>query len=346
MIVVVIPAYEPNQSLVTLVDQIQSPIVIVNDGSSAVCAPIFDALRQKPNVQVISHAVNMGKGEALRTGFNRAMLDYPEAKGVVTADADGQHLPKDILKLSEALEADTTRMHLGVREFDQNVPLRSQFGNQVTKWIFRLLIGVKLTDTQTGLRGIPTHFLPELMHIKSRGYEFELDMLILAHKHQLNFHQITIDTVYENNNQSSHFNPVIDSLKIYYVFFRFLLFAIVSGLLDYLAFTLMYFFIGHIFFAEAFARIFSGTCNFLFNKELVFRSKNAVTVEALKYTLLCTVNLGLSYAMISSMVYLGASVHLSKLAALFVLFFANFAIQQLFIFTSPQTEPPAQTVKS
>lgn len=343
--IVLIPAFKPGPKLLELLDKLHPTchLIVVNDGSGPEYEPIFVKCQTQYKAHVLHHAVNMGKGEALKTGFNYCLNHYSHAKGVVTADADGQHLPKDILNIHRVLEKAPHVLHLGARAFDKDVPFRSQFGNILTRGIFKLLLGTKLQDTQTGLRGIPSTFLPTLLHTKSRGYDFELDMLVLAHKHKIPIQETQITTVYEENNKSSHFNPLIDSVKIYYVFFRFLLFAIVSGLLDFLAFTITYFFIQHIFFAETLARIFSGTCNFLFNKELVFRSKNAMMVEALKYTLLCLMNLVFSYGLISTLVFFGLSVYASKLIALISLFFANFAIQKLFIFADSETDPPLRT---
>lgn len=341
---ILIPAYKPTQSLVTLAKHIvpHFSLIVVNDGSGADYNAIFNQLRAL-NITVLTHAVNLGKGEALKTGFNHFLNEYPDAPGIVTADADGQHLLKDIIRVAEQLEQNPKAVHLGSRAFDHNVPFRSQLGNITTRYVFKFLLGTKLQDTQTGLRGLPSSFLPCLLPTKSRGYDFELDMLVLAHKHKIPIKETTIETVYEDNNQSSHFNPLIDSLKIYYVFFRFLFFAIISGLLDFLAFTLAYWFIPQVFFAESLARVFSGTCNFLFNKELVFRSKNPGRLEALKYTLLCCLNLVLSYGMITTLVYTGVPVHISKLIALISLFFANFVIQQLLIFTESESDPPLKT---
>lgn len=342
---VLIPAYKPGQKLLDLLAKLQDSchLIVVNDGSGTEFEKIFIQCQTQYKAHVLHHAVNMGKGEALKTGFNYCLNHYPHAKGVITADADGQHLPDDILKIHQALERKPNHLHLGSRAFDKDVPLRSQFGNILTRGIFKLLLGTKLQDTQTGLRGVPIKFLPTLLHTKSRGYDFELDMLVLAHKHKISIQETPIATVYEENNESSHFNPLIDSVKIYYVFFRFLFFAIVSGILDFLAFSLAFFFIQHIFFAEALARVFSGSCNFLFNKELVFRSNNAMMLEALKYTLLCLMNLVFSYGLIKTLVFIGVSVYASKLIALFSLFFANFAIQKLLIFSESETEPPLKS---
>ena len=225
--VILIPAYKPNEKLIPLVTEISKEfeVIVVNDGSGKGFEPIFDSLQGIPQVTVLKHAINLGKGEALKTGFNYFLNHAKDSVGLVTADADGQHLVKDIRHLCEQLEMTPHALHLGSRAFDKSVPFRSQFGNILTRHIFKFLLGTQLQDTQTGLRGIPTSFLPTLLHTKSRGYDFELDMLVLARKNRIPILETPITTVYEDNNKSSHFNPIVDSVKIYYVFFRFIFFG-------------------------------------------------------------------------------------------------------------------------
>lgn len=333
--IIIIPAYKPDQSLLDLVCQlnINNQIIIINDGSPNSYLPIFRQLENFNHVQVLHHAVNLGKGQALKTAFNYFLTHYPsECIGVVTADADGQHLPEDIKRVCEQLNQYPSELCLGSRSFKYGVPWRSRFGNNLTRFIFRLLIGQSLQDTQTGLRGIPREFLKSLLKTSSLGYDFELDMLICASTKKIKITEIAIQTVYKDANKSSHFNPLIDSLKIYFVFLRFLIFSIVSGLIDFCAFSFTFMLCDHILLSETLARTFSGTCNFLLNKELVFKSTQRILPEALKYTLLCLVNLIFSYGFITSLVFLGANVYISKMIALVGLFIANFAIQKLFVF--------------
>lgn len=332
--IIIIPAYKPPASLINLIEHVVSEghtVVVVNDGSGSEYDWIFQKLALH-QVHLIAHGINLGKGQALKTAFNYVLTQFPGVPGVVTADADGQHLAHDIFNVANALTQSSDVLWLGARTFEGVVPLRSRFGNSLTRLIFRLLIGQSLQDTQTGLRGIPMSFLSTLLRTTSSGYDFELDMLILAAKNKVIMKEISIDTVYENKNKSSHFNPLIDSLKIYFVFFRFMFFSIISGLLDFLAFSLMFFLSGHIFFSESLARVISGTFNFALNKELVFKSRNRLIPEAFKYATLCLVNLVFSYALITSLTFVGISAYASKMIALVLLFFANFAIQKIMVF--------------
>jgi len=223
--VIVIPAYQPTAALADLVADVSAnaarPIVVVDDGSSTERQPVFARVAACPSVVVIRHAVNLGKGQALKTAFNHFLLHAPpDAVGVVTADADGQHLAADVRRVVERLEQSPSTLVLGSRTFTGRVPLRSRVGNVLTRGVFRLLIGRGITDTQTGLRGIPRAFLEELVQLGAGHYEFELEMLVRAAERRLPVEELRIETVYGGVGQS-HFNPLRDSLRIYFVFFRF-----------------------------------------------------------------------------------------------------------------------------
>lgn len=214
-IAIVIPAYEPDDSLVSLLERLRTGftrIVVVDDGSKR-AAGTFAQVEKMPGITLLRHESNKGKGAALKTAFKKIFTDFPEIDGVVTADADGQHLPEDILKVAEATKANQDRYTLGVRAFSGNVPLRSRFGNAWSRYFFFLLTGVMVYDTQTGLRGIPRALLPDATAIPGDRYEYEMRMLVAAARNRHKPVQVPIKTVYLNENKSSHFNPIRDSLK-------------------------------------------------------------------------------------------------------------------------------------
>ena len=159
-----------------------------------------------------------------------------ELTGVVTADADGQHHPADIERVAAVLMENPDALVLGCRTFDNAVPLRSRFGNILTRRLMQLLIGASLQDTQTGLRGIPAAMFAPLLRVEARGYEFELEMLIAARHLGVRIVEAPIRTIYEPGNQSSHFNPLTDSMKIYFVLLRFSSVSLITAVLDNLVF--------------------------------------------------------------------------------------------------------------
>lgn len=334
--VIVIPAYEPSTLLAELVEQLSADgraIVVVNDGSSAPSAATFAAVASMPNVVVLAHAVNLGKGQALKTAFNYVLLNAPaDCVGVVTADADGQHLAGDVRRVAERLESGSETLVLGSRAFEGRVPLRSRFGNVFTRGVFRLLIGRALTDTQTGLRGIPRAFLPELVQVEAGRYEFELEMLVRATRRRMTIEELPIATVYGSFAQS-HFSPLRDSLRIYFVFLRFLALSLVTAAIDYTVFAIVYVAGASILASFVAARLVAGAFNFTANRTVVFRSRGGVPVEAGKYALLVAALMAVSYVLVTVLVrVLGVNVFLAKILAEGGLFFTSFALQNLVVF--------------
>ena len=239
---VLIPAYRPSDSLLdvvrALVEKSLPHIVVVDDGSGPDFRDLFARVAELPGVELVRHAINLGKGAALKTGLNYALCRYPGLAGVVTADADGQHHPDDIERVAESLLANPGSLVLGCRTFRGEVPLRSRIGNVATSAIMHALMGRKMSDTQTGLRGIPAPFAPQLLKLEANGYEFELEMLIAAHKWGVPLAEESIRTIYQPGNPSSHFNPLVDSMKIYFVLLRFSSVSLFTALLDNLVFIL------------------------------------------------------------------------------------------------------------
>ncbi|MBI2982133.1 MAG: glycosyltransferase family 2 protein [Deltaproteobacteria bacterium] len=221
----VIPAYEPDKSLLEIVSNLGgsfSCTIVVNDGSSRQYQPLFNELERREGVIVLEHPVNRGKGAALKTAFNYLLLLNSHPCGVVTMDADGQHSCEDARGIVHALSQSPQTLYLGVRDFKEGAPWKSRIGNRVTRRLLKLFTRLNLMDTQTGLRGIPLRLLPHLLTIGANGYDFELEMLFTARRRGVGIAEIPVRTLYVDNNRKSHFNPLKDSAKIYFVFFRYL----------------------------------------------------------------------------------------------------------------------------
>jgi len=333
----VIPAYRPSDGLADLVrtlsERAAPAIVIVDDGSGPEYRDVFSRAAAFPNVQLLRHAVNLGKGAALKTAFNHVLCTFPALAGIVTADADGQHHPDDIQRVADRLMAQPESLILGSRSFDRDVPLRSRVGNVATRGIMHGLLGQKLTDTQTGLRGIPASFLPKLMRLESTGYEFELEMLIAAHKLSISIVEVPIRTIYEAGNKSSHFNPIIDSMKIYFVLLRFGSVSVMSGLLDSLVYILVWSRTQNALTSQVLGRLVSVCFNYSMVRNSVFYSHQRHKTVLPKYLLLVLVSGTASYGGIHFLhERLGVNPIPAKLLVETVLFFVNFAVQRLFIF--------------
>ncbi|MBQ7849474.1 MAG: bifunctional glycosyltransferase family 2/GtrA family protein [Clostridia bacterium] len=285
--VILIPSLEPDDRLPAYMQQLLEAgftrAVVVDDGSSEKYQPIFNQLAEMDGVTVLHHEVNRGKGCALKTGFSYIRDNIPEASGVITADADGQHTVPDCWKLAEALTADKRVLYLGSRDFDlPNVPPKSRFGNKTTSAVFKLFYGVWLPDTQTGLRAFKREDLQFMIDVPGERFEYEMQMLIACARAKMDMVPITIETVYENENEGTHFHPIRDSYRIYKVilgsFVKFMGASIISFVIDFVVLTLL----GNTifaplahgpFFAKVAARCVSAPCNFYLNSKYVFDKK-------------------------------------------------------------------------
>jgi len=341
-IVALIPAYNPSDNLLFYVRELLasnfSHVIVVNDGSHAEYRANFALLHTIPNVTLLEHAVNLGKGAALKTGLNYIHCQFSSTAGVVTIDADGQHLLNDALTVARTLVHSPNNVIVGTRNFSCEVPFRSKFGNLFTRYTFRLLTGIKLSDTQSGLRGIPLALIPMLLKIVSYGYEFELDMLITAHRYGWGILEAPITTVYIDKNKSSHFRPLRDSLRIYFVLFRFTIIALLSASLDYGIFiSLYYLLINNVMVCLIAGRLVSTVFNYFNVKNYAFHSKGDHKKTLPKYIALAVTSTLFAYVMIIGLLTLFTMhVVIAKLISEFIMFVLNFLVQRDFIFRRAQ----------
>jgi glycosyltransferase involved in cell wall biosynthesis len=341
IIPILIPAYNPDKQLIDLIDRLIESgianIIVIDDGSGPEYREIFNSIRNKDCCHICIHAVNLGKGRAIKTGLNYALANFPELSGIVTADADGQHISEDILKVQNKLIENPEKLILGCRGFDENIPFRSKLGNEITKKVFQLLTSIKVSDTQTGLRGIPYRYMFECLKMDGEKYEYEINMLVSCGKYRISIAEVPIETVYIDQNRSSHFNPVLDSIKIYFVLFRFLLSSLSTSLIDFIVFIICSGSGINILFSTIISRIIAGNYNFVINKKLVFRSHSNAKQSFLKYWLLVLLLGSLSYVGILSLVnYLNVNLLISKAIVETLLFFTSFTIQRNLVFYSKE----------
>ena len=222
--VIILPSLNPDEKFDRVLDGLLEAgfqkILIVDDGSDAPHQKHFERAKTFPQCTVLRHPVNLGKGRALKDGFAAAMTQFPEAEGVITIDGDGQHLTKDIIACGNRMLEEKTNVVLGCRDFDlPGVPARSVAGNKTTSRMFRLY-GIKLSDTQTGLRAIPRQYLRRFCGIAGERFEYETNMLLKMKHWKIGFSEQPIETVYEDENAGSHYNAVKDSWRIFKIMFR------------------------------------------------------------------------------------------------------------------------------
>ncbi|OWA37668.1 glycosyl transferase family 2 [Saccharibacillus sp. O16] len=300
---ILIPAYEPDVRLLNLIVQLQQfelgPIVIVDDGSGDAYRDIF-SMAQSYGCTVLTHKHNLGKGAALKTGF-RHIREWDLHESVICADSDGQHLPHDIKRVAEAVKLHPSAgMVLGSRKFTGSVPLRSRFGNRVTRSVFAAATGGSVYDTQTGLRGFPHAMLDWLCAIPGERFEYEMNMLLAAREQGYAIREIFIETVYLEANKSSHFRPLTDSFRIYLPILAFSASSAASALIDFLLLFVFQYLTHNLFLSVAAARLCSSIFNYSVNRRYVFGGKNAAKVRRSmpKYFSLVVLVLLLNYALL------------------------------------------------
>ncbi len=343
---VVIPSYEPDEKLPALLEKLKKEgferIVVVDDGSGPSYGHYFEDARKRLGCSVLQHAVNQGKGRALKTAFNYCLKEFPDMMGVITADSDGQHTPECIYACARALAEQPDALILGCRCFEgEDVPARSEFGNKCTRVVMKYLTGISVSDTQTGLRGIPAAFMQRLLMVKGERFEFETNMLLETRNCRIPIVEVPIQTVYIEENKTSHFNPIKDSVKIYMIFGKFLFSSLSSSVVDLVLFSLFCFFfrqmdwgkISYISAATVAARVLSAFYNYSLNYKVVFQSESPVRTTLPRYILLAAVQMGLSAMLVSRLYPLfgGAEVAV-KIPVDVLLFFLSFVIQREFVY--------------
>ena len=348
-ICVIIPSLNPDEKLMQVVNGLLEEgfrdIVIVDDGSDEQhLAPFLEA-KTYEEVTVLKHEVNRGKGRGLKTAFEFCIEHRPDIDGVVTVDGDNQHRPKDIRKCCEVMLDVGDKVVLGCRDFSgEQVPPKSKFGNNVTKAVFRFACGIKISDTQTGLRAIPAQYLKFMTEVKGERFEYETQMLLEMNKHHIEFVEQTIDTVYIEDNASTHFHPIRDSIKIYAVILKFALSSILSFAIDYVLFLGLEFILSgyvekwvKILVATVGARIVSSLFNYLVNRKAVFESNVPISKSMPKYYLLCACQAGVSYGMVYFLSWWTGSgnflTSVLKVLVDIILFILSFQIQRRWVFS-------------
>lgn len=238
-LVIVIPAYEPNHLLIDLINKLNNyfndfSMIVVNDGSLK-SDSIFEEAKDLPNVVLINHEVNKGKGEALKTAFNY-IKDMGGEHVIVTADSDGQHKPEDIYRVWKFYKKYNKGLVLGSRKFEGEIPARSTFGNNVARILLKMCNGKHLNDTQTGLRAFGSELLDFMLDVNGSRYEYEMNMLSECARTDIDINEIAIATIYINNNEGSHFRPVRDFSRICSVILKYSLPFIVSIIVNAILF--------------------------------------------------------------------------------------------------------------
>jgi glycosyltransferase involved in cell wall biosynthesis len=335
-IAVLIPARRNERALAPLIEALIDAgfgaVVIVDDGCPSGDREALDVLGRQDRVHLLRHAVNLGKGRALKTGINYFLNSLGEFAGLVTADADGQHSATDIVRVAEALLAAPDRAVLGCRNFRSGTPFRSRFGNTVTRVVFHFVSGCRVRDTQSGLRAFPSALLQELLALPGERYEYEMTVLAYLCRRENPPLEVLIATIYTDNNRGSAFNPVRDSMRVYFVLLRFYTSSLISAGLDLTGFCITYWLTKDVLISVIAGRV-NSLINFLLNRRLVFHSAVPIRGALWRYYLLATVLGVISYSAIRGFSYwLGWNIVAIKILVETSLSLVSFSVQRTLVF--------------
>ena len=335
--IIIIPAYEPDDNLIKVVRSAADTdceLIVVDDGSKEGYFELFKEAGKYAHV--ISYSENHGKGFALKTAYEYVNRKYANKKYiVVTIDSDGQHSIKDAINVLEVAEEHPGSLVLGSRMGLSDSPIKSRFGNAVTRFVYRIASGVKIYDTQTGLRAFSSELMDTMLGIEGERYEYEMKVLMELPKKNISIIEVPIETIYIDNNSGTHFHPLRDSYKIYKEILKYSLSSFISFLTDYCLYSILLLALGNglIVAANIGARIISASVNFMLNYKYVFKAKESVFKCAVKYVILAVtviiVNSILLYFLVDG---LGCNAFGSKIVVEIVMFVLNWIVQRLFIF--------------
>jgi glycosyltransferase involved in cell wall biosynthesis len=219
---VLIPFYnQSHEILSSLIKEIPHSldrIVIVDDGSS----PSYEC--PVPAIRGIRCPLNRGKGAAISTGAEFIIASACGADAyIVTADADGQHKASDIQKIIETCTSCPRGeiLFIGCRNFKScDVPLASRIGKLFSNILLRLESGVKISDTQSGLRAYPINIFKKFKTASAR-FDFETEILLFSLREGYKISEVEIDAVYPKE-RISHFRKIADTARIILLHFRLL----------------------------------------------------------------------------------------------------------------------------
>ena len=354
--VIIIPAFNPDGPvLLDLVRQVSDfdieQLIVVNDGSRSDCDDTFMAIETVERATVLYHRDNQGKGAALKTAFKYVLNSKLSGLSVVTMDADGQHHPEDVARVLKRSLLNPDSFILGVRRFSSHVPLRSLFGNKITHLLFRGLTGHSVSDTQTGLRAIPFKQLEKIVRLDSARYAYELEMLLTMVQQEADLIEVPIQTIYENNNATSSFRPIADSILVYRTMMqwwlksrlievlKYSLSGIFSTIADFGTYIMLVSFSCGFVSASIAARVLSILIHFSSNRYFTFSHKDRPDwPEVGRYLLVVLFNLVSSIGLIYLFVrYGGVGEVWAKVFAQLILFFATYTLLNGFVFLKSKT---------
>ena len=214
--VALIPAFDAASTLGPVIKAAQAslPVVVVDDGSTDRTGEVAAKL----GATVLRHPENRGKGAALKTGFSWALENGLD--GVVTLDADGQHLASEIPRfLAARLETGADLIIGSRRHLFDGMLHRRRLANTFSAWGITWASGVPVDDSQSGFRFYSTRLMREVT-LRSTGFDLESEVIVAAARRGLKIATIPIDLGFVDGLSTSHYRPLADSVRIAWTVFK------------------------------------------------------------------------------------------------------------------------------
>jgi glycosyltransferase involved in cell wall biosynthesis len=206
-VLALIPALNAERTLPHVVEETRrqiAPVIVIDDGSSDRTGDVARA----GGAIVLRHDVNRGKGAALKTGFAWALENGCD--GVITLDADGQHLPSEIPKF---LAASGDLIIGGRAHLFQHMLPRRRNANRFSAWCISKCAGVRIPDSQSGFRFYSAKLLREVK-LRADGFDMESEVIVRAGRGGFRIVTIPIDLGFVDGISTSHFKPLKDTARI------------------------------------------------------------------------------------------------------------------------------------
>lgn len=328
----VIPCFNTSRACIDVIERARGRVdrvIAVDDGSTD---DTLDALRET-GCEIVQLPVNQGKGVALRHGFEAALSG--ECDYIVTLDGDGQHLPEEIDGLVARADQTGADIVVGVRRISE-MPLRSQFGNLWTKWLYRAQTGTSLPDTQSGYRVFTSAAVRALMgKVRWARFDTEMDMLLAARRGGLRTATAPISTVYIDQNRLTKFRTLTDSMRVFFVIVRYAAGGVAAAITEFVLFSAIVW--GHrqrYLWALLVSRAVALVTHYFLSRFFAFRLGRRIGPRELtSYALVAATNLGASYGFLYLLISVsGLNAILSKAVSQSILFVLTFVLLQKFTF--------------
>ena len=324
--VVLIPAYKPNEHMLTLLEELHSrqlDIVVVDDGSGDEYKEVFE--NAASFAVILRHEQNKGKGEALKYGIGYIDNSYEKPYVCITADADGQHRVEDILKIADTAAEHPDSLVLGKRTLYKSSPFLSRLGNGATRLFYHLATGRYVYETQTGLRGFSDRLTPVYLKLPGKRYEYESDMMLISA--DMDIIEVDIETVYFDNNSGSHFDPVVDTFKLHREYFRYKLPSMIAAAADYLLFVVGMLLSGSVLISQLYSRTLALLLKSVLHKSIFYCEK----LKLVRFIVSSLIILACDTGIVVGLSAVGLSPYIAKLISGFTMIFLSVGLRKLFV---------------